>query len=107
MPVTIHLSPATEEKLGRRAAEAGLPLDRYVEQLIARDLEETDSRQANGSPAAASVGPTGSLPSDEALAAFRRQVAESGMSDEELLTFFEGLREEVYEEKHGRPGKAP
>ncbi|HJT78646.1 MAG TPA: hypothetical protein VJ739_15695 [Gemmataceae bacterium] len=107
MPVTIHLSPAVEEKLGRRATAAGLSLDRYVERLIARDLEEGDRRQANGSPAAAPVGPASSLPSDESLAAFRRQVAESGMSDEELRTLFEGLREEVYEEKHGRPGKAP
>jgi hypothetical protein len=107
MPVTIHLSPATEEKLGRRAAEAGLSLDRYVEQLIARDLEEGDSGQTNGSPAAASAGSVGSLPSDGSLAAFRRQVAETGMSDEELLTLFEALREEVYEEKHGRPGKTP
>ncbi len=107
MPVTIHLSPATEEKLGRRAAAAGLSLDRYVEQLIARDLEQTDSRRTNGSRAAAAVGAAGSLRSDESLAAFRRQVAESGISGEELLSLLDGLREEVYEEKHGRPGKAP
>jgi len=40
-----------------------------------------------------------------ALAPFRRQVEESGMTDDELGDFFEEVREEVWQEKHGRPNK--
>jgi hypothetical protein len=42
---------------------------------------------------------------DQALAPFRRQVEESGMTDDELGDFFEDVREEVWQEKHGRPSK--
>jgi hypothetical protein len=54
-------------------------------------------------PAQGPDPPSEKRPSDEALAPFRRQVAQSGMSDDELRAFFEELREEVYREKHGDP----
>ncbi len=40
------------------------------------------------------------FPSDKALAPFRKEIAESGMTDDKLLKFFEEVREEVYQEKH-------
>jgi hypothetical protein len=43
---------------------------------------------------------------EQVLAAFRRQVEESGMTDDELGDFFEEVREEVWEAKHGGPSKA-
>jgi hypothetical protein len=52
----------------------------YVHHLIARDLQSVD----------------------EALAPFRRQVEESGMSDEDVQSFFEDVRDEVWAERHGR-----
>jgi hypothetical protein len=42
---------------------------------------------------------------DHALAPFRRQLEESGISDDELGAFFEEVREEVWQEKHGGPSK--
>jgi hypothetical protein len=96
MVVTIHLAPETEEKLRQRAAASGQSLDRYVEQLIEGALAGANGDQ-----------PGRMLPSDKALAPFRQEVAASGMSDEELRTFFEEVREEVYREEHGGPGKAP
>jgi hypothetical protein len=43
---------------------------------------------------------------DEALAPFRRQVQESGLTDEELRAFFEEVREEVWRERQAKPGQA-
>ena len=60
-----------------------------------------------------SIGEGISLPyaeSDEALALFRRQVEESGMTDEELERFFEEVRDEIWREKkgiHPHPGQHP
>lgn len=98
MPIPITLRPETEKELRKRAAESGLSLNQYLEQLIEGVLSGANGSQAPAPPPA-------KLPSDEALAPFRREVAESGMSDDELRAFFEELREEVYREKHGRPSK--
>ncbi len=77
--ITISLSPETESKLQERAAAAG----QDVRQYAARLLEE------------AIVAPS----VEELLAPFRQQVAESGMSDTELDSMFEELRDEVWKEK--------
>jgi hypothetical protein len=39
----------------------------------------------------------------EALAPFRREVDQSGISDQELRVFFEEVREEIWQAKHGKP----
>jgi hypothetical protein len=84
MSITINLTPDEERKLLERAARNGQDVTAYVHRLIERDINDVD----------------------EALAPFRRQVAESGISDDELGSFFEEVREEVWEEKHGGPSKA-
>jgi hypothetical protein len=86
MTITIRLSDDEQRRLAERAARDGRDLADYVHLLIARDIQEP-----------ASV--------DEALAPFRRQVEESGVTDDELGDFFEGVREEVWQEKHGRPSE--
>lgn len=58
----------------------------YVHLLIERDIQGT-----------AAV--------DQALAPFRRQVEANGMTDDELGDFFDGVREEVWREKRGRPSQ--
>ncbi|HKI35577.1 MAG TPA: hypothetical protein VKA46_27215 [Gemmataceae bacterium] len=82
MTITVSVSPEIERKLSDRAAQSG----RDVESLAREFIEQG----VNGEPTL-----------DEILAPFRRQVAESGMSDEELTALFEEAREEVYREKHG------
>jgi hypothetical protein len=98
MSITIQLPPEIEEKLRRRAAESGQTVDGYVRQIVEREVLGTNGDR----PAAAPPR----LPSDDALAPFRKEVADSGMTDDELLKLFEEAREEVYQEKHGGPGKA-
>jgi predicted DNA-binding protein len=86
MTILIRLSDEEQRRLTERAARNGRDVADYVQLLIERDLQE---------PAAV----------DLALAPFRRQVEESGMTDEELGDFYEEVREEVWQEKHGRPSK--
>jgi len=87
MSITINLSPDQERRLFERAAQSGTaPVD-YIRHLIDRDLH------------------TPTL--DEVLAPFRRQVEESGMSDDELAAFFEEVREDVWREKQAKSGQIP
>jgi hypothetical protein len=86
MTITIRLSDDEQRRLAERAARNGRDVADYVRLLIERDIQEP--------PAV-----------DQALAPFRRQVEESGMTDDELGDFFEDVREEVWQEKHGRPSK--
>ena len=81
MSITIDLTPDQERKLSERAARTGQDLAAYVHRLIERDIKDVD----------------------DALAPFRRQVADSCISDSELASFFESVRDEVWREKHGLP----
>jgi plasmid stability protein len=82
MTITIHLSPDVERQLRERAARAGRDVEALAHELLERGI--------------------GSEPTlDEILAPFRKQVAESGMSDEELDAFFEEMRDEVHRERQG------
>jgi predicted DNA-binding protein len=86
MTITIRLSDEEQRRLAERAARNGRDLAGYVHLLIERDIQE---------PGAA----------NQALAPFRREVEQSGMTDDELGDFFEEVREEVWQEKHGRPSQ--
>ncbi len=79
MSITISLSPEEEKGLRERAARAGQDVAAYVRQIIHREI----------------------LGASEALAPFRYEVANSGISHEELRVFFEEVREEIWQEKHG------
>jgi hypothetical protein len=86
MTITIPLSDEEQRRLAERAARNGRDLADYVHLLIERDI---------GEPGAV----------DQTLAPFRRQVEDSGMTDDELGDFFEEVREEVWQDKHGRPSQ--
>ena len=86
MTITVRLSDVEQRQLAERATRNGRDLVDYVHLLIERDIQ-------------------GSAAVDQALAPFRRQVEESGMTDDELGDFFEEVREEIWQEKHGRPSK--
>jgi hypothetical protein len=82
MTINISLTPEAE-RLRQRAALLGRDLA-----SVASDLLE----QAVTRPSVA-----------ELLAPARKQVAESGMSDEELDGFFRGVLKEVRDEKKAQP----
>jgi hypothetical protein len=95
MSITISLSPETEEKLRRRATETGLSPDALAGQLLEQALQ--------GSEPVAPAGRPGEV-LDEVLAPFRKEVAESGMTEEQLRDFFTAVRDEVRAES--RAGQA-
>ena len=80
MTITISLPPEVKSQ----AAKDGLPLEDYVESLV-----EAATRRRNRIDLLAENS------FDEILAPFRRNVEESGMSDEELDTLFREARKEA------------
>jgi hypothetical protein len=84
MTITISLSPEVEESVKSQAAKDGLPLEDYVESLV-----EEATRRRNRIDLLAEKS------FDEILEPFRRNVEESGISDEELDTLFREARKEA------------
>jgi hypothetical protein len=80
MTLTLNLPPETERKLIERATQTGQDVTLLARELIERGLNTTPTI-------------------DEILAPFRRQVAESGMTDEELDRLFQEEREEVWQQR--------
>jgi len=83
MTLVINLPIELERKLQECAAAAGKDPATFAREAVEEKLH----------------GPR-SL--DEILAPFRRQVAQSGMSDRESDEFYDGLRDEVWRERQGR-----
>lgn len=82
MTINISLTPEAENKLRQRAAVLGRDIV-----AVASDLLE----QAIARPSL-----------DELLAPARKQVSESGMSDEQVDDFFRGVLKEVRAQKKGQ-----
>lgn len=87
MNITIKPSSDEERKLLERASASGDDLAGYIHRIIDRHIKAPDD-----------------LPS--LLAPLRQQFAESGMSEEELDSLVEEVREDVWCEKHTRQPKS-
>jgi chromosomal replication initiation ATPase DnaA len=87
MTITIDLKPDEERWLSERAARNGEDVGSYIQRLIAREIQ----------------APARTL--EEVLAPVRQQFEESGMTDEELAALVEEVREDIWQEEHGRPSK--
>ncbi len=84
MTITIDLPPDVEESVKTQAAKEGLPLEDYVTSLV---QEGTKRRNR--------IDLLAEKPFDEILAPFRRNVEDSGMSDEVLDGLFTDARKEA------------
>ena len=85
MTITIELPAPVERRLAERAAAAGKSVETLVQEVV-------------------TGWAAGPRPFDEILAPFRQSVAESGMTDEELDSFFQEVRQEVWDEQQrGKP----
>lgn len=82
MTINISLTPEAETKLRQRAASLG-----QDPSIVASDLLEEAVRRPSV---------------DELLAPARKQVAESGMSDQAVDSFFRDVLKEVRDEKRAR-----
>jgi len=91
MTITIDLPIETEEKVKTQALHNGVTLDDYVKTLIAEAAERRERMEKESEKSF-----------DEILAPIQKGFQESGMSEEEILEFFEEVREEVWQEKQNR-----
>lgn len=80
MTVVLELKPEVEKALQKKAEAKGSPMNAYVEELIQKDVD---------------LGPT----LDEILAPVRTQFDDSGMTEEELDNFLNGVREKAFRER--------
>jgi hypothetical protein len=85
MSISIPLSPDAEAKLRERASAAGEDITSYAARVF---------HEAITAPSV-----------DELLGPFRKQVDESGLSDEQLDDFYEGLRDKVWDEHQAKRTK--
>ncbi len=93
--ITIDLSTETERKLREHAAREGQSLENYMRMIA----EQADSSR-NGVPQAAPDRVT----FDELTGPIASAVAASGMTDEEIGTFFEDVVKELRTERRvGKP----
>jgi hypothetical protein len=97
MTITITLAPDTEKKLLEVAAASGIAPDALAQKLIERGLNG-----GTGQPSSAQDGKSW----DEILAPFRREVEESGRTDE-LREFFTEARDEARAARRARGGAGP
>ena len=79
MNLTIERSETVERELTRWAVDSGQTAEAFLAEMTERFL--TSPRI------------------DTTLAPFRKQVAESGMTEDELNEFFQEIREEVWQEQ--------
>lgn len=88
MIITIDLPLEVEEKIKTQASDDGLKIEDYVKTLI---KDASDRRER--------IEKISEKSFDEILAPIQKGFQKSGMSEEELLDFFEEVREEVWQEK--------
>ncbi len=86
MTLTLHLPPETAAWLRARAAARGQDVAAYLQQLIEEDRRTEP-------------------PLKEILAPLRKDVEESGVTDEELDALVEEIREEIWQEKQAGKGQ--
>ena len=91
MTITIDLPPDVEESVKTQAAKEGLPLEDYVTSLVQEGTKRRDR-----------IDLLAEKPFDEILAPFRRNVEDSGISDEDLDGLFTGARKEASRDRKER-----
>jgi hypothetical protein len=101
MTLTISLPPEMEKKLLQAAARSGLAPEALAQRLIEQGL--------NGGPSAAQTSPgrPGDTTFDTILAPFRKEVEQSGMTDDDLREFFTEARDDVRAERRAQRPQGP
>jgi len=91
MTITIDLPSEVESKIKTQASNDGVKVEDYVKTLIkeASDRRERIERDSEKS-------------FREILAPIQKGFQESEMSEDEILEFFEEVREEVWQEKQNQ-----
>ena len=80
MTVVLELKPEIEEALQKKAKANGFEVNIYLEMLIEKDIDRPKTL-------------------DEILAPFRREVEESGITDDELDVLVEESKQDIHNGK--------
>ncbi len=91
MTITIDLPSEVETKIKTQASNDGVKVEDYVKTLIKEASDRRERIEKNSEKSF-----------DEILAPVRKGFQASGMSEDEILEFFEEVREEVWQEKQNR-----
>ncbi len=91
MTITIDLPSEVETKIKTQASNNGVKVEDYVKTLIKEASDRREQIEKNSEKSF-----------DEILAPVRKGFQESGMSEDEILDFFEEVREEVWQEKQNQ-----
>ncbi len=91
MTITIDLPSEVETKIKAQASNDGVKVEDYVKTLIKEASDRREQIEKNSEKSF-----------DEILAPVRKGFWESGMSEDEILEFFEEVREEVWQEKQNQ-----
>src|ERR1044071_8898306 len=84
MTITLNLPPDVEESVRTQAAQDGSPIEAYVTSLVQEGIKRRDR-----------IDLLAEKSFDEILTPFRRNVEQSGVSDEELDGLFTTARKEA------------
>ena len=90
MTITVELPPEVESRIKTQARKGGLDVSDYLVSLI-DDASEVRERLENAAFQSF----------DEILVPVRAGFEASDESDDEIMEFFEGIRDEVWLEKRG------
>jgi hypothetical protein len=94
MTITLNLAPETERKIHEHAAASGQTVEGFIRGLLEEAIEDEGIHSAAPSQR--------SKPLDETLEPVRREFEESGMTEEELVQFLMGVRDQVRQDKRTR-----
>ncbi len=100
MTFTITLPPEAEAKLRECADRAGQSIEDFVGHLIVREVLGVNGRRTL-QPDEANAKPS----FDEIFAPLRREVENSGISDQEQDRLLKQARDEVWQERKAMQGK--
>jgi hypothetical protein len=95
MPITVNLPPETERQLHERATANGQTVERFISDLVLREVVAGGGSHSVSSPQRSSR-------MSEILEPVRREFDESGMSEDELVHFLTEVRDEVRKERGAR-----
>jgi hypothetical protein len=95
MTITLNFPSETERELHERAAANGQTEERFIRDLVEREVVATGGNHTAPVPRHAK-------PLEEILEPVRREFEASGMTEEELTRFLTEVRDEVRQEKRAR-----
>jgi hypothetical protein len=102
MSVTLNFPPETEKRLRERAAQSGQSVERLIQQLVEREVLGLNSGQKVTPTSTEAAASQAGMTLDQILAPVREDFERSGLTDDDLASLVEEVREKIWQEKQTR-----